>query len=69
MKFRITEADVTVENGWIYVNHIGRIGLFKSDIKTIGLDFSIQCILQVNTDIPCERNQIKQKIVDLINNN
>jgi len=68
MKLVITSYDVTVDRGWISVTTIGRIGLYKQDIKAIGLDYSMKWIAGSNDDIPCRYDQIKDKIVELINN-
>lgn len=68
MSLKITADDIFVIDSWISVNKIGIIGLYKAYDKAIGLDYSMKYIVGTNADIPCERYEIIDKVLELINN-
>lgn len=56
---------IGIDDGFIRVDGIGRIGMYSSFDKAILLDFSMKYIVGINERIPCERSEIKNKICDL----
>jgi hypothetical protein len=64
---QVTKDQVFIHDNWIYVEGIGKIGLYHTDKKAIGLDYSLKWIVGSNSEIPCAYDQIKDKIVELFN--
>jgi hypothetical protein len=57
--------DIFIHDSWIYVDGIGRIGMYLKDKKAIGLDWSMKLIVGSNDEIPCTQTEIKDKIYEL----
>ena len=66
---KITRNQIWIHDNWINVDGVGRIGLYLTDKKAIGLDYSMKWIVRTNEEIPCrnDANQIKDKIMELFN--
>jgi hypothetical protein len=63
--FTISEDMIHIEDNWIRVEEIGRIGLYSPSKKSILLDYSMKWIVGTNENIPCNTSEIKAKIVEL----
>lgn len=61
---------VSINDNWIHVDGVGRIGLYSPSRKVIGLDYSMKWIVGSNDEIPCSPSHadIKEKIFELFNN-
>jgi hypothetical protein len=64
---KVTKEDIYIHDSWIYVDGIGRIGMYHRDIHEIGLDWSMCLIVGFNKNIPCKEHEIKDKIYELFN--
>jgi hypothetical protein len=64
---RVKKEDIFVHDNWIFVDGIGKIGLYSISRKAITLDWSMKLIVGSNDEIPCTRTEIKDKIYDIFN--
>lgn len=65
---KVERENIHISGNWISINDIGRIGLYASYKKSILLDYSMKWIVGTNEDIPCTPSEIKDKILNLFNN-
>lgn len=57
---------ISVDDNWIHVVGIGRVGLYSSSDKAILLDYSMKWIVGANERIPVNSpSEIKEKILQL----
>lgn len=61
----MTEAEIWIDDNWISVNNVGRIGRYARDKKVILLDYSMKWIVGTNENISCDILEVKQKIIEL----
>lgn len=61
----ITIKDVYLNDNWIHVDGIGRIGLYAPDKKAILLDYGMKMIIGNNNEIPCNKSEAVAKVVEL----
>lgn len=59
------EDEIWIDDNWISVDNIGRIGLYSRDKQAILLDYSTKWIVGTNENIPCNITEVKQKIIEL----
>ena len=63
----ITKDRICINDQWIVVSGLGRIGMYAPDKKAILLDYSMKWIVGSNDEIPCKEYEIKDKIIELFN--
>ncbi len=61
----IFEKNIWINNNWICIDGLGKVGLYSVYDKAILLDYSMKWIVGTNDRIPCERYEIKSKILNL----
>ena len=64
---KVKKEDIFVHDSWIYVDGLGKIGMYLKDRKAIGLDWSMKLIVGSNDEIPCTQTEIVDKIYELFN--
>lgn len=65
----IKNFDVTINNNWISVRGIGRIGRYLNDTGEIAFDYSMIWIIRHNERIKCDWHDIPKEVVRVINKN
>lgn len=65
---KITPEMIWINNGWVNVDGVGRIGLYWAFERKLCLDYSMKWIVGNNESIICNESEIKQHIIKLFNN-
>jgi hypothetical protein len=60
--------NVIINNGWISVEGLGRIGMYSNYDQCILLDYSMKWIVGTNERIYCSIGQVESKIKELFKN-
>jgi len=58
---------IWMNNDFIHIEGLGRIGMYSNYDKAILLDYSLKFMGYCNESIPCDRYEIKEKIYKLFN--